>query len=180
MKEELTLAKAIKRIAWGYILIHCGINLGVIDILPDFAGYFLMYMAIEEISKEEESIALLKPLGKILIGWELLVWATKFEGWDLSAFPFVIVLSVIEIYFHFQMLTNIASVAEKHGSEKKKSILNVRTIQTLFHTILIAILYLELLGGWSIFFGVLGFIAVIWTCIVLFNLAAELENEVIA
>ena len=74
----------------------------------------------------------------------------------------------------------LANVAERHGSEKKKNILTVRTIETLMNTILICMSYLEISQGWMIAVMIIGLISVIWICIVLFNLAAELENEVAA
>ena len=180
MNEELTLPRAIKRIAWGYILIHNAINLGKIDVLPDWLGYYFMLIAIRRIREEEESIGLLEPLVKILIGWNALVWGSKFIGWNLSSFPLVILISVIVIYFNFQLLTNLANVAERHGSEKKKNILTVRTIETLMNTILICMSYLEISQGWMISVMIIGLLSVIWICIVLFNLAAELEKEVAA
>ena len=180
MNEEFTLSKAIKKIAWGYVLIHSAINIGVIDILPDWLGYYFMLVAIRKVREEEESTGLLEPLVKILIGWSAIVWGTKFIGWDLSTFPFTIIISIIVIYFNFQLLTNLANVADKHESEKRKSILTLRTMETLLNTLLICMSYLEVSYGWMIAVGIIGLIAVIWICIVLFNLAAELENEVIA
>ena len=180
MNEELTLSKAIKKIACGYILIHSAINIGVIDILPDWLGYYFMLVAIRKVREEEESTGLLEPLVNILISWSAIVWGTKFIGWDLSAFPFTILISIIVIYFNFQLLTNLANVAEKHESEKRKSILTLRTMETLLNTLLICMSYLEVSHGWMIAVGIIGLIAVIWISIVLFNLAAELENEVIA
>ena len=105
MSEQLSLGMAVKKIAWAYVLIHSAINLGVIDILPDWLGFYFMLVAIRKLREEEESIGLLEPLVKILIVWNALVWGSKFIGWDLSVFPFAIVISVIGIYFHFQLLT---------------------------------------------------------------------------
>ena len=178
MKEQLTLAKAIKNIAWGYVLIHSAINLGVVDILPDWLGFYLMFVAIKKIREEEESIGLLEPLTKILIGWNAIIWITKFIGWNMGTFPFAIIISIIGIYFHFQMLTNIASVAEKHGSERGKGILVVRTVETLMNTALTIMEYLQISEGWMIAIAIVGLIGVIWICATLFGLAKELENEV--
>lgn len=181
MKGEITLAKAIKNIAWGYVLIHSAINLGVIDILPDWLGFYLMFVAIRKIREEEETIGLLEPLVKILIGWHAIIWGTKFIGWDLGTFPFTIIINVVSIYFNFQLLTNVANVANRHGSERGKSILILRTVETLMNTILAMIVYLELSEYWMIGVAVIGLITVIWICSVLFGLAKEFEtkNEVI-
>ena len=180
MKEEMTLGMAVKKIAWGYILIHAAINIGVIDLLPDWLGFYFMLAAIHKIKEEEESIGLLEPLAKILIVWNAMIWGSKFVGWDLGTFPFAIIVNVIGIYFHFQMLTNLASVAKRHNSERGKGILTVRTVETLMNTVLAVMVYLELAQGWMIAAALVALIGVIWICATLFGLAKELENEVMA
>ena len=180
MKEEMTLGMAVKKIAWAYILIHAAINIGVIDILPDWLAFYFMLVAIRKIREEEESIGLLEPLAKILLVWNVLIWGTKIAGWDLSTFPFAIVFSVIGIYFHFQMLTNLASVAEKHGSYRGKGLLVARTVETVMNTVLTSMVYLQIEQGWMIGAALVAFIATICICCVLFGLAKELENEVMA
>lgn len=180
MREQLTVGMAVKKIAWAYVLIHSAINLGAIDILPDWLGFYFMLVAIRKLREEEETIGLLEPLVKILIAWNVIVWGSKFIGWDLSLFPFAIVISVIGIYFHFQLLTNIANVAEKHGSERGKGILVVRTVETLMNTVLTIMLYLQISEGWMVAVAIVGLVCVIWICTTLFGLAKELENEVMA
>ena len=168
---------AIKKIAWGYVLIHSAISVGVIDLLPDWLGYYFMLTAIRELKAEEESMGLLEPLAKIMIAWTTIAWGSKLIGWDLSQFPFAIVINVISIYFHFQLLTNIANIAMKHGSERAKGILTARTIETVMNTILSVMVYLEMTEGLAITVAVIGLIAVIWICAALFGLAKELEAE---
>lgn len=180
MREQLTFSMAVKKIAWAYVLIHSAINLGVIDILPDWLGFYFMLVAIRKLREEEESMGLLEPLVKILIAWNAIIWGSRFIGWDLSLFPFAIVISVIGIYFHFQLLTNIANIAEKHGSERGKGILVVRTVETLINTVLTIMLYLKISEGWMMVFAIIAFVGVIWICATLFGLAKELENEVMA
>ena len=65
--KNYILCAAIKKIAFGYLLIHLHINLGTIDILPGWAGYLLILSAIPSISVDEESAKLLEPLAKILL-----------------------------------------------------------------------------------------------------------------
>ena len=52
------LCNALRHIAWGYILIHVHINLGTIDILPDFAGYLLLLGALPILGQLEPSAPL--------------------------------------------------------------------------------------------------------------------------
>ena len=68
------LCSALKHIAWGYILIHLNINLGTIDILPDFAGYLLLLGALPILGQLEPSALLLRPFGIGLVLWHLVSW----------------------------------------------------------------------------------------------------------
>ena len=133
---------------------------------------------LRKLQEEEESMGLLEPLAKILIVWNAIVWAGKFLGWNLEAFPFAIIINIVGIYFHFQMLTNLASIADKRESERGKSIRILRTVETLMNTVLTIMLYLHISEGWMIAVAIVGLIGVIWICSVLFGLARELENEV--
>jgi len=65
------LCSAVKSIAWGYILIHLHLNLGTIDILPDFAGYLLILGALPALGQPEPSALLLKPFCVGLVLWNL-------------------------------------------------------------------------------------------------------------
>lgn len=49
------LYQAIRRIAWGYVLIHVNFTLGTVNVLPNWWGYVLFVMAIKELGKLEES-----------------------------------------------------------------------------------------------------------------------------
>ena len=74
MTDREKLSKAVGQVAWGYIFIYFNINLGPIDILPNFVGYIFILNSIDALAKEEKSTILLKPLIYVLIVWEVLKW----------------------------------------------------------------------------------------------------------
>ena len=53
--ETKTLSSAIKKVAISYILIYLHINISVIDILPDWLGYFLIVSVLPILSQKEKS-----------------------------------------------------------------------------------------------------------------------------
>ena len=61
------ICTAVKKIAWGFFLVLIAINIGTIDILPDWAGYILMVSALPVLATQEESANLLRPFGIILV-----------------------------------------------------------------------------------------------------------------
>ena len=50
--ETKTLSSAIKKVAISYILIYLHINISVIDILPDWLGYFLIVSVLPVLSQK--------------------------------------------------------------------------------------------------------------------------------
>ena len=107
--ETNALSSAIKKIAIGYIFIYFSINIWVIDILPDWLGYFMIVAALPVISQEERSAQLLRPFGIALGVWTIIEWILKMIGAEWNLMLINLVVGIIVIYFHFQLITNIAS-----------------------------------------------------------------------
>ena len=134
----------ITKAIWGYFFLYFDINLGTVSILPSFVGYILFLKAIDLLKEEERELSLLKTLGYILTVWDAIEWLAKcvsysFEGqWQFVT----LIVALINMYFHFQFITNIATIATKHqveGCEYNKKLLTCRTIQTLMLTVFIVI-----------------------------------------
>lgn len=133
------LYSGISKVAWGYIFLFFDFNLGTVSILPDFVGYLLFLSAIGLLQEEEAELALLKPFGTILVLWSGAEWIASWFtiSFDDSFQIFSIIICIVSIYFQFQMLTNLASIAAKYqsyGMELDKDILRYRTIQTIMIT----------------------------------------------
>ncbi len=132
--EIKTLSSAIKKVAISYILIYLHINISAIDILPDWLGYFLIVSVLPVLSQKEKSAQLLKPFGIAIGVWNIFEWVLKIAGaeWNLTIIS--IVFSIITIYFHFQLITNIATLDIEES--KRKRLLNLRTATVILHTVL--------------------------------------------
>lgn len=136
MNPEL-LTKALYRIAIGFGILCFDINLGPINILPNWLGYWLIVKSLDAIAEEEPSAALLKSLGNLLIGWFAVTWVMKILGMNLRAslVQWVAYLVAVEqLYFQFQLLTNIAAIAAKYVPQFERRILELRTVMTLVVT----------------------------------------------
>lgn len=132
--ETKTLSSAIKKVAISYILIYLHINISAIDILPDWLGYFLIVSVLPVLSQKEKSAQLLKPFGIALGVWNIFEWVLKIAGTELNLTIINIVFSIITIYFHFQLITNIAALDIE--DRKKKRLLDLRTATVILHTVL--------------------------------------------
>ena len=132
--ETKTLSSAIKKIAISYILIYLHVNISVIDILPDWLGYFLIVSVLPIISEKERSAQLLKPFGIAIGIWNIFEDVLKIAGDELNLTVISLVFNVVTIYFHFQLITNIANLDIEEA--KKKRLLNLRTATVILHTVL--------------------------------------------
>lgn len=133
--EKLTAA--LYRVAIGFGLVCFDINLGRINILPNWLGYWLILQGLDDIAEEEPSAALLKPLGKLLIFWFVGEWIFKILGADINGtvLTYMAYLIVVEqLYFQFQLLTNIAAIAARYVPRFERRILRLRTVMTLLVT----------------------------------------------
>ena len=147
MTDYQKLYTRIGRAAWGYFFIYFDINLNTVSILPSFIGYLLFLSAINHLCDEERELNLLRTLGIILTVWHIASWFASFGAIKLDGMlPAVdIIIGVVNIYFHFQLLTNLASIAAKYQSEDHEfdaKLLRYRTMQTVMLTSVIILGYL--------------------------------------
>lgn len=145
--------------AWAYFFLYFNVNLGTLNILPDFACYVLLWQAIACLEGEERDLRLLRPLCLLLGVWAGLEWAVALLGWSLEGrlLPWDLLLAVAGLYFHFQLFTDLAAMAARWQAEGQgldRRLLRLRTALTLLITATAVLTRLLPPGrGWS--YGVL-------------------------
>ncbi len=150
MTRSMELYRAIRRIGWAYVLFHLDLNVptnvgsGQLDLLPSFFGFLLILHELGHIQEAVPSAGLLRPLA-----WGLLVF--ELDGFFAGAFGASLLLaleplgglkqlvellfSMLRLYFHFQMLTDLADAAHAASYPGEKSLLNTRTWYTVLLTV---------------------------------------------
>ena len=178
LKSIDNLASAVGAVGRAYIFIYLNINLGTLDILPDWLGYVFILGALPTLSLWEESMGLLRNIGILLAVYEGIEWVMKLFG-SQADIPVVSLLAgIIGLYFHFQLLTDLASIASEYGLEERKaSLLKLRTANTVLQTI--AILTMQLSARFEAAWPalVMAFVVVILTIMItvsIYSLKREL------
>ena len=129
------LSKQLYNIAAAYFMLHIDFTLFVVNVFPDWLGYVFILNALKIIGEEEPSIMLLRPLCIVLIVWEGMKWIAATLGASMSIALLDIIVMVVQLYLHFQLLTNLASVALRHGSvPSHNNLLIYRTVRTVLAT----------------------------------------------
>lgn len=133
------LYDGVSHAAWSYFFLYLDINLGAINVLPDFACYLLLWSAISCLEGEERDLSLLRPLCVLLGVWAGADWVFTLLGGTLDGqfLPVDLLISVAGIYFHFQLFTDFARLAARYQPEGlglDRRLLRLRTIHTLILT----------------------------------------------
>ena len=113
-EQNFLISKALSHIAWGNLLILLDLNLGRLDVLPNWVGYLLILYAIGWLAGELRDLPLLRPFCTLLLLAELADWVAVFlTGEALTGRLFLVnaLLVCVSLYFHFQLLTDLAGLA---------------------------------------------------------------------
>lgn len=138
--EREKLYTALSRVAWAYVFIYFNFNLGTLNVLPPWVGYALILSALPLLKEERRDLPLLRPLGELMLGWDFCGWLLLFLSgitleshflfWDL-------LLTAANLYFHFQLFTDLAAIAARYQGESDaidRQLLTCRTWVTLTTT----------------------------------------------
>ena len=168
MKQQ-RLTDGVKLVAFGYLLLHLNINLGTLNVLPNWLGYLLMLKALPELSEYERSSLLLRPIGILLALWEGILWLAATFGYGVEGQLIGVIATVIALYFHFQLLTNLADIAERFGCPERGRIFSLRTVRTVLTTLFALPVAWENHRVLTICMVIIHIVVAIWICSVLFS-----------
>ena len=116
----IQLAKAVRRIAIGFLLIHLHIKINGFDLLSDFVGWLLVWLAVRDPALERE-----QPKTSLLRGFALALWLWSLPELVQIELPtqlgrmkgiLDLIMALVGIYFYFQLLTELAQLAEKYAA----------------------------------------------------------------
>ena len=177
--KTMALSDAVSLVAWGYLFLYLDINLGPVDVLPNWLGYGMMLRALPALGSAVPAAALLRPLASMLAGWQGLLWVLPILGIPTTG-PVVsllaLVFGVVGIYFHFQLLTNLAEAAQQRAFPDEKSLLRLRTINTLLVTLFALPVAWADYPTLSLVLGLISVVAGLWICVTLFSLRRHLQQ----
>lgn len=145
MTELHQRRKGASKAAWGYFFLFFDLDLNGFQILPDFIAYLLFLDAIRLLEDEERELGLLRSFARILAAIKFVEWIAPMFGvelsvelglfWELPAF----LCELLALYFQFQFLTNLASIAARYqapGTHTDRTLLHCRTYLTVFQTVI--------------------------------------------
>lgn len=151
MTERENLCKGLSYAAWGYFFLNFDLHLGTVSILPQFAGYILLCLAVEKLAGERRDLLLLRPLCILLAVWSGGDWLLSWGGGDIDGHVLFLDLLVAaaELYFQYQFLTDIAALAEVCQPEGRNWDSKLRRRRTAYIVLVTAFsLFTSLTDAW--------------------------------
>lgn len=117
--ERERLYTGLSQAAWGYFFLFFDVKWGTVSITPRFVGFLLLLSAVGKLSGERRDLALLRPLGLLLAGWTGLDWLLSWGGGSVEGHILFLdlLVSAARLYFEFQLLTDLAAIAETYQPE---------------------------------------------------------------
>ena len=113
------IRSALSRIAWAYLLIHLHFRLNNLDLLPDWAGYLLIFSAIGLLAGELRDLPLLRPFCILLgavsgVDWlSFLLTGAEFTG---RFFLLSALITCGAVYLHIQLRNALAALADRRSA----------------------------------------------------------------
>lgn len=139
MTDREQLYRGATCAAWGYFFLYVDINLFGLNVLPNFAAYWLFLSAIRHLSAQRRDLELLRPLGGFLLVWSLADWCAPILNTTLDGRVPILdaLVAAAGLYFHFQLFTDCAALAAAHepeGGGLEKRFLRWRTVHAVTQT----------------------------------------------
>lgn len=139
--EREKLYTALSRVAWAHVFIYFNFNLGTLNVLPPWVGYAMILSALPLLAEERRDLPLLSPLGWLLLGWDFCSWLLTLlsrAGLDGRFLFLDLLLVAANLYFHFQLFTDLAAIAARYQGEEDaidRHLLACRTWVALITTV---------------------------------------------
>ncbi len=174
MNQEKT--NTIRSIAWGYFFLFINFSLNNWSLLPAWFAWYKFGRAIGGLKEIRPKLVLLENFVPPLLVWSLLEWQQFFElpGWLR---PVGVLLSLMTLYFHFHLLTELSALASDALAQR---LLRCRTASVVMQTALALAGALPLpqsaIAALALPLVLAGFVVCIYIMTSVFRLAGELEE----
>lgn len=168
--------RAVGLIAWGFLLLQLNFSIGTLNLLPNWLGYLLVLSALPLLAEETPAILLLRPLGIVLAVWEGLQWLLVLFHVSLSFYLPEMAVGILALHFHFQLFTDLAEAAKIWECPQVQSLLRLRTVRTIFMTVLLLPFSWEKYEYGTVLFVAANVVVAVWICAVLFSMRSSLRE----
>lgn len=184
----MNIKKGLTYIAFGFLFILVNFNLTLngktLNVMPNFIGWILMYLAHDKLSDYTSDKGYLKPLALIMAILSGALWIAPVVLPDVKITILNTISNILSAIYMFVLFGCLENVARDYFPAKKDTIKYLRYINvgvTIVMT-LIGLLYdyfsisIETLAIIVLIMSLIALVSAIFTCIVLFQLAKSVNE----
>lgn len=171
------LSNSVFWLGVAFVMKYLDLNLFGLNILPDWLGFGILLVQMEELTDAHPDIKLLEPLAKLLLLWVIICGLVPYIHGEWNPYGINLIAAVVWMYLQFQLLTDLAEMARDCEYPDWSRILQLRTVLTLVATA--GMLPLDW-NGRHVYVYVMNavfVVAVFWLCRVLFRFADYLDPD---
>lgn len=170
--------KQILYILWGLILNHFHLNINGIDLLPDFVGFILFYLAVDGLALDLPEHGRLKGLAAGFAVIELVGFVLGILGAQFPLFVSV-PITLAFAYFDYQLFTLVIDTAQIHRCvvrmESLRTVRKVRLVCNLLSAVAFLLTYRLPVAVTVVSIGMI--LMMVWSCIEVYGLWKELGEQ---
>ena len=188
MKTDIK--KGITLIAVGFLFTLININLTIntlkINVTPDFVGWFLFFLAFDNLGDYGKGKEYIKWLSLCLAIAVTALWIIGIVMPEQPVDIFKTIVSVLSSIYIFILFGILAKIAEDYGSNKASTINFLKYLNIILILLFGAVAYFgaykqsNALLGTAAIFGVMALASAIFTCVTLFGLRKDIQNSELA
>ena len=180
------IAKGINLAAVGLLIIVLNVNLDLgamaINILPDWLGLILLFLAVGQFEDKKNRYLLLKLLIIIATIYDMAEWVLSFVHHNFDLFIPNIVYSIVQMIIFWSVTSVIIRVARESSSSYVGSLVTIRGIQLVSQILNMAMSLLTVyIDEWFAMgvavTGVIMLLAVIITIVIMFAFKKEYREK---
>ena len=183
----MNLKKGLTFVAFGFLFTLVNLNITyngtAVNILPDFLGWILFFLAFDMLGKYVEDKLYLKWVALILTIVTAVIWIFGIAKPELDIDFLKTAVAVVSMVFMFLLFGSLEEIAHEYGSAREGTLHMLRILNLILN---VAFVVLALLAGYvslenyallAAFVGTAALVAAIITAFVLFELRKDISDR---
>ena len=184
----MDLKKGLSYVAFGFLFTLVNLNLtlngGTLNVMPDFVGWILFFLAVGCLGSYAAGKGYLKGLALLLAVITFFTWIVAIVSPELDLSGWNMIPNLLAAVYMFILFGILEQIARDYGSPLESRIRTLKILNLALYLGLTALGLLGLLGKGLellamliIAVGVAALIAAIVTCVTLFKLRNEIREK---
>lgn len=184
----MDLKKGLSYVAFGFLFTLVNLNLtlngGTLNVMPDFVGWILFFLAVGCLGSYAAGKGYLKGLALLLAVITFFTWIVAIVSPELDLSGWNMIPNLLAAVYMFILFGILEQIARDYGSPLESRIRTLKILNLALYLGLTALGLLGLLGKGLellamliIAVGVAALIAAIVTCVTLFKLRNEIRQK---